>query len=131
MDQSKVHLERGLDAMNRQDFETAVAELEEATLAEPTSDEAFSYLGAAYAAVERHNAAIGAFKRATELRPMDARMRYNLAQAYEIAGVPQEAYHEYCRALRLDPSYTLAWQACTALKSKMAQMAANDVQLAA
>ncbi len=131
MDESKVFLERGIEAFSRQDYQTAVTEFEEASMADPTDDQAFIHLGAAYTAVERYNAAIGAFKRATELRPMEARMHYNLGQAYEVADVPQEAYHEYCRALRLDPSYTLAWQACTALKSKMAQMSAYDVQLAA
>jgi Flp pilus assembly protein TadD len=124
-------LDKAIEAFKEQDFESAVKLFEEATYADPNDQQAFTYLGAAYTAVGRVNAAIGAFKKATDLSPDDAKMHYNLGQAYEVADVPQEAYHEYCRALRLDPSYTLAWQACTALKSRMGQMAAHDMQLAA
>lgn len=131
MEESRDHILLGLEALRDNDFETAVKEFEEATYADPDDSQAFSYLGAAYTAAGRYNAAIGAFKKATELKPNEAKLHYNLGQAYEVAEVPQEAYHEYCRALRADPAYTLAWQACTALKSKMDRMAAHDVQLAA
>ncbi|MBI2843035.1 MAG: tetratricopeptide repeat protein [Armatimonadetes bacterium] len=110
---------RGLKAYKAGDYAAAVAELEQATLENPQDFEAFLYLGAAYAGVARHNAAIGAFKRAEELRPNDARIHYNLGQAYEAAGVPKEAFFEYSYALRLNPYHTLARMAQTSLKMRM------------
>ncbi|HOK54987.1 MAG TPA: tetratricopeptide repeat protein, partial [Armatimonadota bacterium] len=80
-------LEKGLQAFKLQDYTTAVAELEQATMEDHEDFKAFLYLGAAYAGVGRYNAAIGALKRAAELRPDDARVHYNLGQAYEAAGV--------------------------------------------
>jgi Flp pilus assembly protein TadD len=131
MEDGMDNIEKGMQALRSKDYEAAVKAFEEATFSDPDDSQAFSYLGAAYTAAGRYNAAIGAFKKATDLKPLDAKLHYNLGQAYEVADVPQEAYHEYCRALRLDPSYTLAWQACTALKLRMGQMAAHDMQLAA
>ena len=119
MEQNSDCRKRGLTAYKARDFETAVRELEEATLMNREDYEAFLYLGAAYAAVGRYNAAIGAFKKAEELRPNDAKVHYNLGQAYEAAGVPREAAFEYSYALRINPYHTLAQAAYASLKARM------------
>jgi len=122
-------LAEGLEAYKAGDYETAVSELEQATLEDREDYQAFLYLGAAYAAAGRYNAAIGAFKRAAELKPDDARAHYNLGQAYEAAGVPREAFYEYSRALSVDPHYAPARMAYSSLKSRMAEQKAHRMQL--
>ena len=124
-------LTRGLEAFGAKDYEAAVGELEQATIENRDSFQAFLYLGAAYAEVGRHNAAIGAFKRAGELRPNDARVHYNLGQAYEAAGVPKEAVYEYSRAVRIDPSYDRARTAYSALRSRLSAAGSGRIQVGA
>src|SRR3990172_6106912 len=104
-------LSRGLMAFCSENYGTAVSELEQATLEDHDSCRAFVYLGAAYTEVGRYNAAIGAFRRAADLRPDDPRMHYNLGQAYEAADVPDQALYEYSLALQYDPEYERAHRA--------------------
>lgn len=111
-------LSKGLEAYKARDYETAVRHLEQATMENHDDYRAFLYLGAAYVGAGRGNAAIGAFRRAAELHPEDARVHYNLGQAYEAAGVPREAIYEYSLALKINPYYTNARTAFTALKSR-------------
>lgn len=111
-------LNRGLAAYKVQDYSGAVTSLEQATMQDQQDYKAFLYLGAAYAGAGRHNAAIGALRRAAELKPEDPRVHYNLGQAYEAAGVPREAFHEYAHAIRINPCYTHAMSAYRSLKSR-------------
>ncbi len=122
------HFEKGLEAFKAKDYDTAVVELEQATMESPDEYKGFLYLGAAYSGAGRYNAAIGAFKRATELQPTDARVHYNLGQAFEAAGVPKEAFFEYSQALKLDPYYPHARMAFTALKARVAAERRNQMQ---
>lgn len=124
-------LASGLCAFKAKDFETAVAELEQATLENQDSFTAFVYLGAAYANAGHYNEAIGAFKRAELLKPGDPRTHYNLGQAYEAAGVPTEALYEYTKALQIDPCYTNARNAFISLKHRIAAEGGRGLQLAA
>ncbi|HOM71885.1 MAG TPA: tetratricopeptide repeat protein [Armatimonadota bacterium] len=124
-------LEKGLQAFKLQDYTTAVAELEQATMEDHEDFKAFLYLGAAYAGVGRYNAAIGALKRAAELRPDDARVHYNLGQAYEAAGVPREAIYEYAQALRINPYYTHARTAYSSLKTRTSAHNSRGMRLSA
>lgn len=119
MEQQSDYKTTGLTAFKAGDYACAVKELEQATLQDREDFEAFLYLGAAYAGAGRHNSAIGAFKKAEELHPTDARVHYNLGQAYEAAGVPREAFFEYSYALRINPYHTLARMAQTSLKIRM------------
>ena len=96
-------VERGVAAFKRGDFSLTIDLLEQASRKYPESYDAFVYLGAACAQLGRHNAAIGAFKRASDIRPDSPRIHYNLGQAYEAAGVPREAWFEYKRAPRNRP----------------------------
>ena len=116
---SEDYCEFGIDAFKGGDFDTAVEYLETATLDDPSSFRAFTYLGAAYVEQGRYNAAIGAFKRASEIKPDVAKVHYNLGQAYEAADVPREAWFEYKNALEINPYYQPAQAALTLLSAKM------------
>lgn len=111
--------EDGMRAFKAGEFDAAVEKLEAATKLDSTNHRAFCYLGAAYAAKQRYNAAIGAFKMAEQIAPGIASIHYNIAQAYESAGVLAEAEYEYGRALELKPDYALAQQALAKLKKRL------------
>ena len=110
---------RGVEAFKASDFDKAVEELEAATLSSHDNYKAFCYLGAAYAAKQRYNAAIGAFKTAEQVAPGVASIHYNIAQAYEAGEVYGEAEYEYGRALEINPDYTLAKEALAKLKERL------------
>ncbi|NLN76750.1 MAG: tetratricopeptide repeat protein [Armatimonadetes bacterium] len=110
---------RGVAAFKAGDYDTAVEELEAVTKSDPANHKAFCYLGATYAAKQRYNAAIGAFKSAQQIAPGVASIHYNIAQAYEAGGVYSEAEYEYGRALEINPNYTLAQEALAKLKKRL------------
>lgn len=111
--------DRGMQAYRSGDIDKAIEELEAATHADAANYKAFSYLGAAYAAKDRFNAAIGAFKTAEQIAPGVAAIHYNIAQAYEASGILNEAEFEYGRALEINPDHTKAQTALARLKGKL------------
>lgn len=119
MDNSAGSFERGVEAFKASDFDKAIEELEAATHSNHDNYKAFCYLGAAYAAKQRYNAAIGAFKTAEQIAPGVASIHYNIAQAYEAGGVFSEAEYEYERAVEINPDYALAKEALSKLKAKL------------
>jgi tetratricopeptide (TPR) repeat protein len=119
MSDAPEHHRLGAEAFKAGDFDKAIEELETATHIDHSNYKAFTYLGAAYAAKNRFNAAIGAFKTAEQINPGVASIHYNIAQAYEASGIPNEAEFEYERALEIDPNYSKAAEALAALKQKM------------
>ena len=119
MSESNDNFVRGVEAFKASDFDKAIEELEAATQLSPGNHKAFCYLGAAYAAKQRYNAAVGAFKSAEQIAPAIASIHYNIAQAYEADGVDREAEYEYGRALEINPDYTLAKEALTKLKQRL------------
>jgi len=119
MEQSGSHYERGLSALKSEDFDTAIAELEAASLENSGDYRVFNCLGAAYASKGRYEKAIGAFKTAEQIAPGVARIHYNIAQAYEAVGILTEAEYEYEKAISLDPSYTKAKEALLDLKNRL------------
>ena len=125
------HCSAGIAAFNAANYETAVQELEMATLTDPGAFRAFTFLGATYALQGRYNAAIGAFKRASTLKPGVAKVHYNLGQAYEAAGVPTEAWFEYKQALEIDPFYQMARIALVELSARLKTAREHTVQLSA
>ena len=124
-------VERGVAMFKAGNFEQAVNVLEDATREYAGSYDAFVYLGAAYAQQSRHNSAIGAFKRAAEIKPTSARVHYNLGQAYEAAGVPREAWFEYKKALEIDPNYGLARGALISLSHRLPKLLKSGIEVAA
>ena len=125
------HCAAGVMAFNAGDYDTAVQELEFASVTDPGDFRAFTFLGATYAQQRRYNAAIGAFKRASTLKPGVAKVHYNLAQAYEAAGVPTEAWFEYKKALEIDPLYQLAKMAFVELSARMKTAREQRLELVA
>ena len=113
------HFKLGVDAFKRGDCDTAIQELEAATQLDRSNHKAFTYLGAAYAAQKRFDAAVGAFKIAEQLAPNVASIHYNIGQAYESDGIPSEAEFEYERALEIDPNYANAQEALDRIKKKL------------
>lgn len=109
----------GVEAFKASDFDKAIEELEAATIEHHDNYKAFCYLGAAYAAKERYNAAIGAFKTAEQIAPGVASIHYNIAQAYEAGGVFGEAEYEYERAIEINPDYAIAKAALAKLKARL------------
>ena len=51
--------------------------------------------------------------------PEVASIHYNIAQAYEAGGIPNEAEYEYERALQIDPDYAKAQEALGSLKKRL------------
>jgi tetratricopeptide (TPR) repeat protein len=113
------HFRSGVEAFKAGDIDVAIEQLETATHLDHENHRSFAYLGAAYAAKNRYNAAIGAFKMSEQINPGVASIHYNIAQAYEAAGIPNEAEFEYERALEIDPSYAKAAEALAKLKKKL------------
>ena len=113
------HFRLGREAFKAGDFDKAIEELETATQLNHEDHKAFCYLGAAYAAKDRYNAAIGAFKTAEQIAPGVASIHYNIAQAYEASGILNEAEYEYERALQIDANYAKARQALAKIKRKL------------
>lgn len=111
--------QRGVEAFKAGDFDAAVEAFEAVTRIDHENYKAFCYLGAAYAAKQRFNAAIGAFKTAQQIAPHVASIYYNIAQAYEVGGVLNEAEYEYGRALEINPDYSLAQEALAKLKKRL------------
>jgi len=110
---------RGVEAFKANDLDKAIEELEAATHENRDNYKAFCYLGAAYAAKQRYNAAVGAFKIAEQIAPGIASIHYNIAQAYEADGVDGEAEYEYEKALKINPDYAIARQALARLKQRL------------
>lgn len=113
------HFRLGVEAFKAGNCDKAIDELETATQLDHENYKAFNYLGAAYAAKDRYNAAIGAFKTAEQIAPNVANIHYNIAQAYEATGILNEAEYEYERAIQVDPNYVKAQEALAKLKRKL------------
>jgi tetratricopeptide (TPR) repeat protein len=109
----------GVEAFKSGAMDKAVELLEAATQDNHNDHKAFCFLGAAYAAKDRYNAAIGAFKTAEQIAPGVASIHYNIAQAYEASGILNEAEYEYGRAIEINPGYTKAQEALAKLKEKL------------
>ncbi|MCX6343478.1 MAG: hypothetical protein NT018_00220 [Armatimonadetes bacterium] len=118
----------GVDAFKTGDIEKAIKRLELSTHLNGKNHKAFAYLGAAYAAMNRYNEAIGAFKVSEQLSPGVASIHYNIAQAYEAAGVFGEAEFEYKRALQVDHKYIKAADALKLLETRMKNVKTMSVE---
>ena len=121
----------GIEAFRAGNIDSAVHQLELATLDDSQDFRAFAFLGAAYAEQGRYSAAIGSFKRAADLEPGSPKVHYNLGQAYEAAGVSTEAWFEYRKALEVDPQFQPATVALAELSARLKTMRERLRQLAA
>ena len=67
----------GIEALKKNDLQTAIPHLEAAVQADPDNEIAWAYLGVAYASVGRKDQAVAAFQRSLSISP-----NYQLAQSY-------------------------------------------------
>lgn len=107
--------ETGIEALRNGDTTTAIAALERATREDSTNYEALAHLGSAYVQAGRHSEAAHVLLQAVQLRPSDARARYNFGVALQKAGWNDQAKTAYEQALTLQPDYLQAQQALATL----------------
>jgi len=107
------------ELMSAGDFDGAISLLEGWTRKDPGNWQAFTCLGAACAQVRRFDTAVIAFRRAVQLKPRAANLRYNLGRAYDLSGNLIQALHEYECAMRIDPAYTRASDAYNNIRERL------------
>jgi serine/threonine-protein kinase len=101
-------IEAGIKAYQQGDMELATRLLEEAAQGGARSVRVLAHLGAAYYAARRYRDAAGAFRRALEIRPDLATVRYDLGNALLAQGDVAQARAELERAWNQDPKCTAA-----------------------
>jgi superkiller protein 3 len=99
---------RGAALMKDGKFEEAVAELQKAADAAPTSAVVQSNLAYAYDRQGRTEEAVAAYKKALELDPKNTIVRNNLANLYSKQGLYEDAAREYEDLVQRDPGNTTA-----------------------
>ncbi|MBQ7524856.1 MAG: tetratricopeptide repeat protein [Abditibacteriota bacterium] len=131
MSAQEISLANGVSLLKQGEINDAVDVLEKFTRNNSENSEAFVYLASAYTAQERHNLAIGALKRASELKPKSSQIRFALGQSYEAAGVPKEALKEYKKALEIEPDYGLAKGAYMSLYRRLPEILSGGIEITA
>lgn len=106
----------GVEALQRGDLEAARRWLEAAAQAVPHDATPFGYLGTLHGQRGEWNAAIAAFRRAVELSPNSAPLRYNLGLALERGGLTREGLTAYQQALTVDPTHASSLEAVQRLQ---------------
>ena len=99
---------RGAALLKDGKFEEAVAELQKAADAAPTSAVIQSNLAYAYDRQGRTEEAVAAYRKALELDPKNTIVRNNLANLYSKQGLYEDAAREYEDLVQRDPSNTTA-----------------------
>ncbi|HEU4753688.1 MAG TPA: tetratricopeptide repeat protein, partial [Armatimonadota bacterium] len=98
----------GIQALNEKRSADALSLFRQALQDDPSDPALYAYLGIAYGQAGRFAEAAHALRRAVTLSPRSAPMRFNLAQALERLGRPEEAIGEYQAAVALDPTHERA-----------------------
>jgi Flp pilus assembly protein TadD len=99
---------RGAALLKDGKFEEAVAELQKAADAAPTSAVVQSNLAYAYDRQGRTEEAVAAYRKALELDPKNTIVRNNLANLYSKQGLYEDAAREYEDLVQRDPGNTAA-----------------------
>ena len=99
---------RGAALLKDGKFEEAVAELQKAADAAPTSAVIQSNLAYAYDRQGRTEEAVAAYRKALELDPKNTIVRNNLANLYSKQGLYEDAAREYEDLVQRDPDNTTA-----------------------
>lgn len=99
---------RGAALLKDGKFEEAVAELQKAADAAPTSAVIQSNLAYAYDRQGRTEEAVAAYRKALELDPKNTIVRNNLANLYSKQGLYEDAAREYEDLVQRDPGNTAA-----------------------
>jgi protein O-mannosyl-transferase len=99
---------RGAALLKDGKFEEAVAELQQAADAAPTSAVIHSNLAYAYDRQGRTEEAVAAYRKALELDPANTIVRNNLANLYSKQGLYEDAAREYEDLVQRDPANATA-----------------------
>ena len=99
---------RGAALLKDGKFEEAVAELQKAADAAPTSAVIQSNLAYAYDRQGKTEEAVAAYRKALELDPKNTIVRNNLANLYSKQGLYEDAAREYEDLVQRDPGNTAA-----------------------
>jgi rhomboid protease GluP len=104
-DSPRSHLLRAQDAIDREEWAVAAAELEQALAQDPDQADAspYFYLGLARNYLEQPELAVAAYQSALELDPSDAASHWNLALTYLQLDRYTEAQAEFETYLELKP----------------------------
>jgi tetratricopeptide (TPR) repeat protein/predicted Ser/Thr protein kinase len=111
-------LQRGREALDKNDYETAVRELTEAIEREPTSAAAFAYRGDAYRRLRELEKSDADLTEAIRLDPALARAFAHRGDVRGDLGKDDEAWADCQEALRLDPKQALAHAALGTLHAR-------------
>lgn len=101
-------MERGLEALERADFETAAGAFEELVVEEAGHAEGWFYLGVCYYEMGRIEDAAESFRRAVAADPNNSNAHYMLGNVSGVKGELEEAVECYRRALAIDPTHAKA-----------------------
>ncbi len=109
-DQLSPGADQGARLLQAGDVQGALAVLQQAATAEPYNARVHSLLGICYARLGNLDASIRSLQQAVAIKPDDAIMHYNLANALFQAQRTQESQAEAYRALQINPEHQNAKQ---------------------
>ena len=120
------HYNRGITALQEEDFEAAAIEYEKATFIDPEESDAFNNLAFAYYKLNRLDDCIAAYLKALELTPENAELLTNIGIFYSNKGEYGDAVHFLERGLNLGAENA---NLLTTLGDAYASMGENDAAL--
>ncbi|HEY3927686.1 MAG TPA: tetratricopeptide repeat protein [Candidatus Koribacter sp.] len=97
-------LVQATDQMKAQQWDQAVATMQQAVAVDTTHDLVFAKMGEAYLGAKQYPQAADAYSKAIQLKPDAAAYHNNLAQAYAKSNQTDKAIAEYDSAAKLDPT---------------------------
>ena len=106
---AEYYLRKGNEALQREDFEGAVADYNETIKHNPDYVEAYNNRGSAKSNLGDLNGAIADLDRAIELKPDSAVAYYNRGDVKSNLGDHRGAIADYDRAIELNPDFTEAY----------------------
>ncbi|MGO9952361.1 MAG: tetratricopeptide repeat protein [Dissulfurispiraceae bacterium] len=106
---AKTHHDRGVDYLERGQYDLALAEFNKALDIYPTSAEIYNNRGVTYAHKGQYDLAIIDFTKAIEIMPDSAKTYYNRGIIYATRGQAQLALFDFKKCLELDPTNAAAY----------------------
>jgi rhomboid protease GluP len=103
-DNPENHLQLGLYALEQEAWDEAISELEQALAQDPTTTDAYFYLGGAYFNQGNYQLAAQAYESALDLVPDDPSTHWNLASTYLKLGRYEDAQTHYEIYRQLNPA---------------------------
>ncbi len=104
----KEKLDRGIEALNRADFPSAIEMLSGVVVEDSENAEAWRQLGVCYLETAQPDLAVEALSRAVRYDPRHATAHYLLGNAYGSGGQLERAAACYRRALEMEPGHAKA-----------------------